>query len=134
MKFTYRGANYDYDIPTVDMTEGAVAGKYRGQNWNYRYPRHIRVPQQPQDLLYRGVHYSNDRQSPKIDEDVAVRVDTATAIAIAAVTASQNREEVAQVHRSHICNILDRRKQVAAAKGDESLLRLLEKESKQMAC
>lgn len=134
MKLTYRGANYEYDIPTVDMTEGAVAGKYRGQNWNYRYARHIRGPQHAQDLQYRGVHYSNDRPSPKIDENVAARVDTATAIAISAVTSSQNREEIAQIHRSHICNILDRRKQVAAAKGDETLLRLLEREWQQMAC
>jgi Domain of unknown function (DUF4278) len=134
MKFTYRGANYEYDIPTVDMTEGAVAGKYRGQNWNYRYPRHLTMPQHPQDLQYRDAHYSNDRRSPKIDEDVTARVDTATAIAIAAVTSAYNREEIAKVHRANICNILDRRKQVAAAKGDESLLRLLEKEWKQMAC
>jgi hypothetical protein len=133
MKFTYRGANYEYDIPTVDMTEGAVAGKYRGQNWNYRYPRHLTLPQHPQDLQYRDAH-RNDRSSPKIDEDVAVRVDTATAIAIAAVTSAQNREEIAKVHQVNICNILDRRKQVAAARGDESLLRLLEIEWKQMAC
>ncbi|TAE54486.1 MAG: DUF4278 domain-containing protein [Oscillatoriales cyanobacterium] len=81
MKLTYRGANYEYDIPTVDMIEGEVAGKYRGQDWNYRYPRHLAVPKK-----YGGI------------------------------------------------NILDRRKQVATAKGDERLLRLLEREWQQMAC
>jgi Domain of unknown function (DUF4278) len=133
MKLAYRGTNYDYDIPAVDMIEGEVAGKYRGQNWSYRYPRHIPVPRQAYDMNCRGVDYST-KQVPKADEDVAARVDIATAIAIAAVTSAYNREEIAKVHRANICNILDRRKQVAAAKGDESLLRLLEKEWKQMAC
>ncbi|XZN91312.1 MAG: DUF4278 domain-containing protein [Microcoleus sp.] len=132
MKLAYRGANYDYDIPTVDMIEGSVAGKYRGQNWNYRYPRHIPMPQHPQDLQYRAAHYRSDRPSPKIEEDVAV--DTAATMAIAAAPSYPKAEEVATVHRAHICNILDRRQQVARAKGDERLLRLLEIEWKQMAC
>ncbi len=129
MKLTYRGANYEYDIPTVDMKEGEVAGKYRGQNWNYRYPRHIPVPQNPHDLQYRGVHYRSDRQSAKINGDVET-VDTARAT----VTSSAKVEEVATVHRMNICNILDRRKQVARAKGDVKLMHLLEIEWQQMAC
>ena len=56
MKLTYRGANYEYDIPTVDMIEGEVAGKYRGQNWNYRYPRHIPTPKQ-----YGGPNYTKSK-------------------------------------------------------------------------
>ncbi|XZO03695.1 MAG: DUF4278 domain-containing protein [Microcoleus sp.] len=130
MKLAYRGANYDYDIPTVEMTEGEVAGKYRGQNWNYRYPRHIPMPQHPQDLQYRG--YRSDGPSQKIEEHVAV--DTAATMAIAAAPSYPKAEEVATVHRAHICNILDRRQQVARVKGDERLLRLLEIEWKQMAC
>ena len=116
MQLTYRGANYEYDIPTVDMVEGEVAGKYRGQNWNYRYPRHIPVPK-----TYGGVNHSAKR-------------DTAAASAPAAVKSAPTFAEVAQVHRVHICNILDRRQQVAKAKGDERLMRLIEIEWKQMAC
>jgi len=130
MKLSYRGANYEYDIPTVDMKEGEVAGKYRGQNWNYRYPRHIPVPQHPHDLQYPSVHYSKDRQSPKIDRDVIGTVDSARVTVIS----SAKVQEVATVHRLNICNILDRRKQVARAKGDVKLMCLLEIESKQMAC
>jgi Domain of unknown function (DUF4278) len=133
MKLAYRGTNYDYDIPAIDMIEGEVAGKYRGQNWSYRYPRHIPVPRPAYDLDYRGTDDSHKRVL-KADEDVTARVDTATAIAIAAVTSAYNREEIAKVHQANICNILDRRQQIAKAKGDESLLRLLEKEWKQMAC
>ena len=116
MQLTYRGANYEYDIPTVDMVEGEIAGKYRGQNWNYRYPRHIPVPKK-----YGGTNHTAKR-------------DTAAASAPAAVKSAPTVQEVAQVHRVHICHILDRRQQVAKAKGDDRLLRLLEIEWKQMAC
>ncbi len=117
MQLTYRGADYEYDIPTVDMIEGEVAGKYRGQNWNYRYPRHIPVPKTCGSV-----------------NNIAKRDTAAASALVAAVESSPTAVDVAQVHRVHICNILDRRKQVAAANGDERLLRLLEKEWQQMAC
>lgn len=129
MKLTYRGANYEYDIPTVDMEEGDVAGKYRGQNWNYRYPRHMKVPQHVQDLQYRG-RLEGDRVSLKGDRDVAPKFDT---IGVT-VKSAEKVEDVATVHRINICNMLDRRKQVARAKGDVKLMYLLEMESQQMAC
>ncbi len=123
MKLTYRGANYEYDIPTVDMIEGEVAGKYRGQNWNYRYPRHIRAPQK-----HGGTNYTTKRDSHAGDRDVAAARASATVEYYPTVV------EVAQVHRANICNILDRRQEAAKAKGDERLLRLLELEWQQMAC
>ncbi|MFM9268086.1 DUF4278 domain-containing protein [Tychonema sp. BBK16] len=129
MKLTYRGANYEYDIPTVDMEEGGVAGKYRGQNWNYHYPRHMKVPQHVRDLQYRG-RLNSDRVSLKSDRDVAPKFDTIEAT----VTSAQKVEDVATVHQMNICNILDRRKQVARAKGDVKLMSLLEIEWRQMAC
>lgn len=123
MKLTYRGANYEYDIPTVDMVEGEVAGKYRGQNWNYRYPRHIPVPKK----------YGGTNHSAKRDFQAGARDATAVS-APAAVESSPTVKQVAQVHRANICSILDRRQQVAKAKGDARLLRLLEIEWRQMAC
>ena len=123
MNLTYRGANYEYDIPTVDMIEGEVAGKYRGQNWNYRYPRHLGVPNK-----HGGTNYTTKRDSQAGDRDVAA------ASAPVAVESYPTVVEVAQVHRANICNILDRRQQAAKAKGDERLLRLLELEWQQMAC
>ncbi|TAE65917.1 MAG: DUF4278 domain-containing protein [Oscillatoriales cyanobacterium] len=123
MKLTYRGANYEYDIPTVDMIEGEVAGKYRGQDWNYRYPRHLAVPKK-----YGGINSTTKR-----DFQAQQQVTTVGA-ACAAVESAPTAADLAQVHRVHICSILDRRKQVATAKGDERLLRLLEREWQQMAC
>ncbi|MEG4076362.1 DUF4278 domain-containing protein [Microcoleus sp. Pol14C2] len=123
MKLTYRGAHYEYDIPTVDMIEGEVAGKYRGQNWNYRYPRHIPAPNK-----YGGTNYTTKRDPQAGDRDsAAVRTP-------GAVESYPTVVEVAQVHQANICNILDRRKQAAKANGDERLLRLLEIESRQMVC
>ena len=116
MQLTYRGANYEYDIPTVDMVEGEVGGKYRGQNWNYRYPRHIPVPK-----TCGGANHS-------------VKRDAAAVSAPAAVKSAPIFAEVAQVHRANICSILDRRQQVARAKGDVKLMTLLEIEWQQMAC
>lgn len=123
MQLTYRGANYEYDIPTVDMIEGEVAGKYRGQDWNYRYPRHLAVPKK-----YGGVN-STTKRDFQAQQDVA-----AASAPYSTVESSPIVADLAQVHRVHICSILDRRQQVAKAKGDERLLRLLEKEWKQMAC
>ncbi|MCZ0903975.1 DUF4278 domain-containing protein [Microcoleus sp. HI-ES] len=123
MKLTYRGSNYEYDIPTVDMVEGEVAGKYRGQNWNYRYPRHI-----PNPKKYGGPNYTKKRDAQAGDRDVAAASASARGEYYPTVV------EVAQVHQANICTILDRRKQAAKAKGDETLLRLLEIESRQMVC
>lgn len=130
MKLSYRGSNYEYDIPTVDMIEGDVAGKYRGQNWNYRYPRHMNVPGRGGPTIYRSGQHSRERD-PKADEVVGVAKNTRAGEAAAVKSPTA---EVAKAHRVNICNILDRRKQVAAAKGDETLLRLLEIEWQQMAC
>ncbi|MEG4056934.1 MULTISPECIES: DUF4278 domain-containing protein [unclassified Microcoleus] len=123
MKLTYRGSNYEYDIPTVDMVEGEVAGKYRGQNWNYRYPRHI-----PNPKKYGGTNNTKKRDAQAGDRDAAAARTSATVEYYPTVV------ELAQVHQANICNILDRRKQAAKAKGDETLLRLLEIESRQMVC
>ncbi|MGB3264472.1 MAG: DUF4278 domain-containing protein [Microcoleus sp.] len=123
MQLTYRGANYEYDIPTVDTIQGEIAGKYRrDRDWNYRYPRHIPVPQK------YGSANSTTKQNFQAQQDIAA------ASSPAAVPSSPTLKDLAQVHRAHICSILDRRQQVAKAKGDERLMRLLEIEWKQMAC
>ena len=133
MKLTYRGANYEYDIPTMDIVEGEVGGQYRGQNWNYRYPRHIPVPHQAYDLKYRGVEYST-KSSFKAEAAVSTVAESPCAIAPSLATPRKVVAEIAKVHRTNLCNILDRRVQVAKARGDEKLLRLLENEAIQMAC
>lgn len=144
MKLTYRGITQEYDIPSIEVLEGEVGGKYRGQNWNYRYPRHIPVPQQTYDLKYRGVSYSTN-PAPKAEVAVAEPVaepapfwgTQAVSLMGSTLNLSFSKpvpETVAKVHRTNICNLLERRLQAAKARGDEALVRLLESEAAQLTC
>ena len=134
MKLTYRGTNYENDISAVEMVEGEIGGKYRGQSWNYRYPRHIPVPEQAYNLKYRGVEYNTKRtQEPEVVVAKTV-VEPVLALAASRAKACTAVPDITKVHRANLCNILDRRLQIAKAKGDERLLRLLESEAAQMAC
>jgi len=134
MKLTYRGTNYEQEIPTVDMIESEVGGKYRGQAWNYRYPRHIPVPQQAYDLKYRGVEY---KSTGTVKTEATIAQPTVGPRRVLAPVSGKPCvlvPEIAKVHRANLCNILDRRVQAAKARGDERLLRLLENEAQQMVC
>jgi hypothetical protein len=134
MKLTYCINNYEYDIPAVDLVESEVAGKYRGQGWNYRYPRHIPVPNQAHDLKYQGVEHKTTGTS-KTEATIAKKtVEPRRAIAPANAKPCILLPDTTKVHRANLCNILDRRLQVAKARGDERLLRLLEHEAQQMVC
>lgn len=132
MKLTYRGTDYDYDIPAVDVTEGEVAGKYRGQHWNYHYVRHIPVPQKSHELMYRGVAYTTQGAIQASTGATAKPAETTPAAPVK--RCAMITDNVARAHRTNICNILERRVKAAQARGDEKLLRLLELEAEQLAC
>ncbi|WP_299487716.1 DUF4278 domain-containing protein [Acaryochloris sp. IP29b_bin.137] len=57
MKLTYRGVEYDYTPPQVDMTASGEVGQYRGLEWRFRNPQTVPVLQPNLDLVYRGVPY-----------------------------------------------------------------------------
>lgn len=59
MKLHYRGIDYDYNPPTVAVTEGEVGGKYRGLDWRFHNLEKPPVLQPRLNLTYRGVKYSN---------------------------------------------------------------------------
>lgn len=119
MKLGYRGVAYEYEPPTIDMVEGEVGGKYRGQPWRCSYPRHIPVPQPALDLKYRGVAYSSYPKAP--------------AGAIAQLgNPRQVSPELLDTHLENIRRRLEHRLQVAKTSGDEKLVRMLEAESKQL--
>nr|WP_290222610.1 DUF4278 domain-containing protein [Trichocoleus desertorum] len=134
MKLSYRGAHYESELPTFQMMEGDVVGKYRGQNLRlqYSYPKHIPVPQTPLDLKYRGVAYSTHR--PMELEDL---IKTQPAAVAASQTPLQNMRqrvlrEVAETHRTNIYRSLERRLQVAKNLGDQRLIGMLESELQQI--
>ena len=97
-------------------------------------PGHIPVPEQAYNLKYRGVEY-NTKRTQEAEVVVAKKVvEPVLAIAPSRTKACTAVPDIAKVHRANLCNILDRRLQIAKAKGDERLLRLLESEAAQMAC
>ncbi len=59
MKLNYRGVSYEYNPPTVEITEGEVVGKYRGLDWRFHNLKKPPVLQPPANLTYRGVAYKN---------------------------------------------------------------------------
>lgn len=135
MKLTYRGASYDYEPPTIDMMEGELGGKYRGQPWRVSYPRHIPVPQSAVELKYRAVSYNTgDVENAGIPAPAA----PATNVPIWAVSPRSASHtvvsEVSQIHRANICQNLERRIEAAKARGDKQLLQMLEQESQQLTC
>lgn len=134
MRLSYRGAQYESELPTFQMLEGDVVGQYRGQSLRlrYPYPKHIPVPQTPLDLKYRGVAYSTHR--PMELEDFLA---TQSATAPSQPTSLQNvrqrvLKEVAETHRTNIYRSLERRLQVAKTLGDKRLIGLLESELQQI--
>lgn len=62
MKLTYRGVNYDYNPPEVDMASSNEVGQYRGLEWRFRNPQKVPVLQPNLNLVYRGVAYQTGVQ------------------------------------------------------------------------
>jgi hypothetical protein len=133
MKLTYRGAQYEYEPSNQEVTEGEIGGNYRGQPWHVHYPKHIPVPHSIKNLTYRSVAYSTGRP-------VAAKSQAVTRLAAAlennSIWSTRNPDVIDEAARIHLANIrssLERRLAVAKAKGDENLVRMLEKESKQLS-
>jgi hypothetical protein len=64
MKLKYRGVDYDYTPPQVDMKLTNEVGQYRGLEWRFRNPKKIPVLQPTLDLVYRGVAYQTGQTDP----------------------------------------------------------------------
>lgn len=127
MRLTYRAVNYEYDIPTIETTEGPVTGKYRGQDTHTNYPRHIPTPVY-NELKYRGVAYTVGEPKVCAIKEAPQETKVATEVGRGKVS------NLADVHYQNLCQRLEYRKQAAMARGDHKLLQLLEKESRQMVC
>lgn len=135
MKLTYRGTSYESDIPKIDVTEGEIGGKYRGQSWKYHYPRHIPVPGPSQQLKYRGVPLMKGETTTAS----ALAIDTITEQIGAkrrseSVEGPTGKNNIGPTHQANLCRILDRRKQAAMERGDRVLLEQLENESQYLVC
>jgi hypothetical protein len=58
MKLTYRGVEYDYTAPKVEVGTASDIGKYRGVDIRFRTVKKAPVQQPSLDLIYRGVAYN----------------------------------------------------------------------------
>ncbi|KGF72912.1 hypothetical protein DO97_04230 [Neosynechococcus sphagnicola sy1] len=134
MKLMYRGVAYEYTHPTLEITEGEIAGKYRGQPWQRHYLKHIPVPQPTMNLMYRGVAYSKNQLGAGEKQNL-VQTTTSQAVAVAkadVVPLIRNRyrlsAELSKVHHMNVQRILEHRLEVARSQGNASLVKMLEAE------
>lgn len=51
---SYRGVDYDLDVPVVKETEREITGIYRGQVWSFQEVESSNLPQAPVEIKYRG--------------------------------------------------------------------------------
>ncbi len=79
IKLLYRGANYELPIPTSEVTEVEVTGKYRGQVWRTRQLVKAPVSQQPLSLKDRGASVAGEQVlSPEVKETLTDSVEDST--------------------------------------------------------
>lgn len=132
MQLSYRGTYYERQSNPLEVQEGEIAGKYRGQDWKYHYPRHI--PQSPPKLYrqYRGVTYST---RPLSGEERTVYPLSSKENACSVVCPSPQpiiENQVSKIHLDNMRRNLERRLRIAEENGDEDLVTLLRKESEQL--
>jgi hypothetical protein len=129
MLLTDRGVTHEGNGAPLEMEQGAIAGKYRGVDWRYRYPRH--VPQSAPKLYhqYRGVSYST---SPAVACEGMELPKIACPLPLSRPVPIKP-EGLSTIHLDHIRRRLERRLQIAQENGDENLIEMLEKESRDLA-
>lgn len=135
MTLKYRHISYEPDCPNVDCMQGELGGRYRGQKWHIHYPRHLHVPQPHPTLKYRGVTYNMSQPSDRCNLAVGISAAKTQPKTPAVIPRSEAPEDDwQQVHKANVCRLLDRRRQRAAARGDQKLLDLLNSEAQQWVC
>ncbi|MBE9061302.1 DUF4278 domain-containing protein [cf. Phormidesmis sp. LEGE 11477] len=139
MKLTYRGVEYDYNPPVLEVTPSNASTQYRGQQSQYKYVRHVPIPQPAERLSYRGSAY----QTTRTGEIQQLGNDTATPNTWTTLggkltghsSASRARrallEESTALHQQNIARSLQHRMEVAKQRGNQALLEQLESEMRQ---
>ena len=139
MKLTYRGIEYDYNPPELEVTLGNTATQYRGQQSQYKYVRHVPIPQPAERLSYRGVAYQTTRagEVQGLGEHVATPKAWGNLGSKLTGDSSASRarrallKESTVLHQQSIARSLEHRMEVAKQKGNQVLLEQLEYEMRQ---
>jgi hypothetical protein len=134
MKLSYRGVPYDQNSLNLEFKEGELAGKYRGQDWNYRYPRHIPQLQPKIFMQYRGVAYSTC-PLPKKEGCKEYLWETGVKSCRSYIPQKSHlaTPDPGSIHLENIRRNLEHRLQIAKANGDQKLISLLHKECRQLS-
>ncbi|MEO1386118.1 MAG: DUF4278 domain-containing protein [Cyanobacteria bacterium J06634_6] len=153
MKLTYRGIEYDYNPPMLEVTESDVTCQYRGHQAAYTYVRYVPIPQPAEHLTYRGVAYQTNRYGQVQPIVAAETADVAasnrpanaanqglnlanlrsklTGTSPAAQARRKLLSESSRLHKDSIARSLAHRIEVAKAAGNDVLLQQLETEMRQ---
>lgn len=139
MKLCYRGVEYDYNPPILEVSESELTGKYRGCPTRFSYVRHLPIPQPVAELKYRGNTYQTTSQGrieqiTQKPDSIFKKLKALSQPINSRAKARRNLlQEAARAHKENIQNSLLHRLQVAKARGDERLIHQLEDEMHQLA-
>jgi hypothetical protein len=133
MKLCYRGVEYDYTPPALEVTESEILGRYRGRPQRFSYVRHVPFPQPVAAMKFRGNAYRTDSHGGM--EPIKAPVAQAESPAYSSMAQARRRllQEAASIHQDNIRRSLERRMEVARAQGNDMLLHQLENEMHQFA-
>lgn len=133
MKLTYRGVAYEYVPAYLEVEEGDIVGKYRGQvTHRHQVVKEVKRPKVESVLLhYRGSAYQVKRMAlpEMVTEKASVQAPAPSCPIKLPQLAALITGDVRQVHAENMRRSLDARLRSAQQKGDEQLLMLLRQES-----
>jgi hypothetical protein len=149
MRLIYRGVNYDYNPLSLESRESDVLRRSQGAYERCKTLREANYP-----LTYRGVQYTTSQVAEALAEVPVLRssqlmtyrgqqyikhpsgaVESVVAdkpVTVPNTTAGLFRE-IGRVHQENLRRNLEHRLEIAKQRGDQSLVNLLEAESKQLA-
>ena len=137
MKLCYRGVEYDYTPPTLEVSESGALGQYRGRSLRFSYVKHVPFPQPEADLSFRGAVYRADtygKVKPSVSaQEAPQRSKFMPVFDSMAAARRQLLQESANIHQENIRRSLLHRLEVAQARGDAGLVSQLEDEMHQLA-
>lgn len=138
MKLTYRGVKYDYNPPSLEVTESEILGTYRGRPAHFSYVRHVPFPQPVGQYQFRGSQYQVNAQGerqPVVGQSAYAMPMPKRTPANQSPTMAARRQlvhEAALIHRDNIQRSIERRINVAREQGNNRLVELLEQEKHQL--
>jgi hypothetical protein len=122
----YRGVEYQPVTTTLDVVEGDVVARYRGQAYRQTYVKHLPEAGPAFQLRYRGASYTTGTVpiAPIPDSEIQELKPTSTIVPLRRVVADQ----LSQAHHQNLIRNLEHRLEVARSQGNSKLIQMLESE------